>query len=135
MFNNLSPSEQLAFTTVRIQCSTNTGNSSIGTGFFFSFKMNDDQQIPVIITNSHVIQDSVRGIFQLTNANADGTPQIGNFNNIIINNFEKNWIPHPKPEIDLSIMLIGPLLMKLKNKVLHFSIDNWMNPEFLINSC
>lgn len=110
MFQNLSMSEQLAFTTVRIQCETNTGSTSTGTGWFFNFELDNNQQVTVMITNRHVIEGSARGIFQLTRANADGNPQIGKFDNIVINNFEKNWISHPNSEIDLCIMPVGSLL-------------------------
>jgi hypothetical protein len=116
MVQSLSASEQLAFTTVRIQCETNTGNVSTGTGSFFSFKFSGDQQVPVIITNRHVIEDSTKGIFQLTRANADSTPQVGKFDNIIVDNFEKRWIPHPKSEIDLCIMPIAPLFHKAQKQ-------------------
>lgn len=109
MAQNLSASEQLAFTTIRIQCETKTGNVSTGTGSFFNFKFNGDQQVPVIITNRHVVKDSTKGIFQLTRANTDGTPQIGKFDNIVVDDFEKGWIPHPRAEIDLCIMPIRPL--------------------------
>ncbi len=109
MAQQLSASEQLAFTTIRIQCETVSGTTSIGTGFFFSFKFDGDKFVPVIITNHHVITNSKRGIFQLTRVNADGTPQIGVFDNIVIDDFEKSWHPHPNPDVDLCMMLVGPL--------------------------
>jgi hypothetical protein len=120
MVQNLSASEQLAFTTVRIQCETKTGNASTGTGSFFNFKFNGDQQVPVIITNRHVIKDSIKGVFQLTKANADGTPQVGKFDNIIVDNFEKGWILHPKSEIDLCIMPMAPLFHEAQKQGKYF---------------
>ncbi|MDZ4160132.1 MAG: serine protease [Anaerolineaceae bacterium] len=120
MTQNLSTSEQLAFTTVRIQCETNTGSASTGTGCFFSFKFSDNIHALVIITNRHVIEGSARGIFQLTRANTDSTPQIGSFDNIVINNFEKNWIHHPKPEVDLCIMNVVPLLHEAQEQGISF---------------
>ena len=116
MVQTLSASEELAFTTVRIECKSNTGNASIGTGFFFIFRFNDNDQVPTIITNHHVIESSEIGIFQLTRANADGTPQIGKFDNIVVDNFEKRWIPHPNPEVDLCIMFTGPLISEAQKQ-------------------
>jgi hypothetical protein len=116
MVQNLSSSEQLAFTTVRIQCETKNGNISTGTGSFFGFEFKDNQQVPVIITNRHVIENSTRGIFQITRANENGSPQIGKFDNIMVDNFEKRWLPHPKPDVDLCIMPIGPLLNEAQNQ-------------------
>ena len=110
MAENLLPLEQLAFTTVRIQCKTSTGNVSIGTGFIFSFEFNDNQRVSVIITNRHVIKGSTEGRFTLTRANVDGTPQIGKSNDIVVDNFEEQWVPHPKPDVDLCIMPLAPLL-------------------------
>lgn len=120
MTQNLSTSEQLAFTTVRIQCETKTGNVSTGTGSFFNFKFNGDQQVPVIITNRHVIKDSKKGSFQLTRTNADGTPQVGKFDNIVFDDFEKKWISHPRSEIDLCIMPIAPLYHEAKTQGISF---------------
>ena len=38
-----TPSEQLLFSTVRIEIETKSGSTGIGTGFFFDFKLNNDQ--------------------------------------------------------------------------------------------
>lgn len=113
---NLSASEQLAYTTTRIYCETDTGNTSTGTGSFFCFSFSNGQPVPVIITNRHVVKNSTRGVFQLTRANNDGTPQIGKFEYIDIEKFERNWIPHPNPDIDLCIMPLGPLLHETNEK-------------------
>lgn len=124
MPHNLSMSEQLAFTTVRIQCQDTSGSISTGTAWFFSFKFDDGTQVPIIITNNHVIEGSSKGLFQLTRANADGTPQIGKFDNIVIENFEKNWVHHPKPEVDLCFMPIAPLFHEAnKQGISFFHID------------
>ena len=120
MPQNLSASEQLAFTTVRIQCETSSGSISTGTGWFFSFKFGDGKQVPIIITNHHVIEGSSKGIFQLTRANPDGTPQIGKFENIVIDNFEKNWFHHPKKEVDLCFMPIAPLFHEANKQGISF---------------
>lgn len=55
----LSTSEQLSYTTTRIECFFEDGSSGTGTGFFFEFKRNEDIGIyvPVIITNKHVISE------------------------------------------------------------------------------
>jgi hypothetical protein len=118
MTQELSASEQLAFTTIRIQCETNTGSVSTGTGFLFNF--NNTKQVPVIITNRHVVEGSARGTFQLTRANTDGSPSIGKFENIVINDFEKNWILHPNPRVDLCIMPIAPLFHEARKKNVSF---------------
>jgi len=57
---DLSLTEQIAYSTIRIQ--VNVGNSvGIATGFFFSFLKDSLGNIPVIVTNKHVIAGSQRG--------------------------------------------------------------------------
>jgi len=45
---NLSPAEQLAHSTVRIECDLPGGALATGTGFFYSLNRKDDQHVPVI---------------------------------------------------------------------------------------
>lgn len=45
-----SVAEQLLYSTVRI-----VGDSGMGTGFFFNFKLNDTSSVELILTNKHVI--------------------------------------------------------------------------------
>lgn len=50
--------EQLAYSTVRIECELATGGICTGTGYFFKFKNNPEKReyIPVVITNKHVVR-------------------------------------------------------------------------------
>ncbi len=102
----LSITEQLIHNTIRI-----VTNNGTGTGFFFEFKINDNK-VPVIITNKHVIGDSATGelIFKLLNK--DGNWDIGNNYIVRINEFEKRWISHPDG-IDLCVLPIAPILNEL----------------------
>jgi len=110
MTQNVAVVDQLAFNTVRIACINKQRQPSIGTGFFFTFRVTDSKHIPVIVTNRHVIEGSIEGRFRLPEANMDGSPKIGAFINIIRPDFEFNWIPHPDPEVDLCVMPIASLL-------------------------
>ena len=55
--------EQLAYSTVRIECEMNTGGISSGSGYFFRFKDDPEkkQHSPVVITNKHVITGAKKG--------------------------------------------------------------------------
>ena len=53
MFNPQTTSEKLLYCTIRLE----TLNGDSGTGFFFEFEINN-QIVPVIITNKHVIHDN-----------------------------------------------------------------------------
>jgi hypothetical protein len=70
---DLSLAEKLMHTTVRLECLLNNGRHSTGTGFFFSFKLDNNEIIPLIFTNKHVIENSSMGTITLTMQGDDGT--------------------------------------------------------------
>lgn len=107
----LSITEQMAFSTVRIE--TNAGT---GTGFFFNFLHNGKNSIPVIVTNKHVIKNSDKGTFILTIADSNGLPEMKKHIPISLDNFEKRWILHPDPNVDLAIMPIAPIINEANQK-------------------
>lgn len=106
--SELSPSEQLAFTTVRIECQTPAGQST-GTGFYFAFCRNGEKFIPAIVTNKHVVENGTIGRFHIhLSPTDDALPSTSTA--FDIPDFEKHWIGHPDPNVDLCVMPIGPLL-------------------------
>jgi hypothetical protein len=108
---NMPLIEQMAFCTVRIE--TNVGT---GTGFFFDFLVEGDSAVPVIITNKHVIKNSITGTFIFTCADSSGLPDFKKHFPISLNKFEKRWILHPDPNIDLAIMPLAPIIREAENK-------------------
>lgn len=62
----LTVAEQLMHTTVRLECALADGRGSTGTGFFFSYLLDGDRSIPVIVTNKHVVEGARTGTFVLT---------------------------------------------------------------------
>jgi len=106
----LSPSEQLAFTTVRIECESPDGVST-GTGFYYSFCQEGSTSIPAIVTNKHVVEGATKGRFHIhLSAGKDLPPsQHVAFD---VADFQKHWIPHPDNDVDLCIMPIAPLLVQ-----------------------
>lgn len=106
---NLTLSERLTFSTVRIECQLQTGETSTGTGFFFRFLETGGQHVPAIVTNKHVIEGAVYGRFHLNLADSNGQP-LGQHENFTIGNFEAGWIKHPDPDVDLCILPIGEVL-------------------------
>jgi len=121
MPNQLTPVEQLAFSTVRIETNLNDGGIGTGTGFFYRVKEQDDgTHIPVIVTNKHVIKDASKGRFRLTLQNTDKLPDIGNHVTIEFNNFEQRWKHHPLSDIDLCVMPIAPLIHQAEEQSKRF---------------
>lgn len=105
----LTLSEQIQHCTIRIETVLKNGSTSIGTGFFFNFlEQEDGTYVPAIVTNKHVIKDSVEGKFRFTVKRA-GNPDYCNSKEYQISNFEQKWIEHPNPNIDLCAMTIGEL--------------------------
>lgn len=109
----INPIEQLIHSTVRIECDLGGGAISTGTGYFYVFFEDQEQNVPCIVTNKHVVQGAIKGVINLTVAN-DGKPQLGNFKSFTIENFESQCIFHDDVNIDLVIFPIAPLLRQAK---------------------
>jgi len=106
--------ENILFTTVRIEASLSNNSISIGTGFIFNYVKNDKQYL-FVVTNKHVIRDSITG--KLTFNQSDGEkPILGKVFTIEYSNFEKQWIGHPQQDIDIAIMPFAPALNELYSK-------------------
>lgn len=109
---NLSISEQLTYSTVRIECELKNGGIGTGTGFFFRFLESEDKKshVPVVITNKHVIKDAAKGRLIITKANDKNEPLNKEHFTVQFDNFESFWRHHPDPEVDLCAMPIAPFL-------------------------
>jgi hypothetical protein len=105
----MTPAETLMHTTVRLECLLDGNRQSTGTGFFFSFKIDDKTQVPLIVTNKHVISNSKVGTFVLTKSNEQGAPLLGQTERVVLDNFESLWIKHPEESVDLAAFPIAPL--------------------------
>jgi hypothetical protein len=106
--------ENILFTTVRIEASLPDNSTSTGTGFVFNYVRNDKQYL-FIVTNKHVIKNSIKG--KLTFNQSDGEkPILGKVFTINYSNFESQWIGHPQDDIDVAIMPFAPVLNELYNK-------------------
>ena len=107
----LSVTERLAYSTVRIECELRGGGLSTGTGFFFRFlEKEDGEHVPAIVTNKHVVRGAAKSQFSLTRRNEEGGPVDGSFFNVTLDNLESLWLMHPDPEVDLCILPIAPIL-------------------------
>lgn len=130
MTKQLTPSEQLAHSTVRISCST-SGGEATGTGFFFRCLDDGGRHVPVIVTNKHVIAGATTGRFSLTLLE-DGGPAIGKHFVIEIDNFESQWLLHPEVGVDLCAMPMGPLLNQAASaghKFFYVALDKNLIPS------
>lgn len=128
----LGPAEQLAQSTVRIECDMPGGLIGTGTGFFYSLDKNGDQHVPVIVTNKHVVKGTTKGRFLLTLQNADGGPAVGTYQSFELDDFESRWVHHPDPNVDLCAMPIAPLLRNAEQgnqKIFYVTFDRALLPS------
>ena len=106
--------ENILFTTVRIEASLPNNSTSTGTGFVFNYVRNDKQYL-FIVTNKHVIKNSIKG--KLAFNLSDGEkPILGKVFTINYSNFESQWIGHSQDDVDVAIMPFGPVYNELYSK-------------------
>lgn len=98
---NLTLTEQLMYSTVKIETFYEDGSRGSGTGFTMEFKKSKDGFIPVLITNKHVVENSVEGRLTFTLMDKNGKVKDGENHEVVYSNFESRWIKHPNPDIDL----------------------------------
>lgn len=116
----MTPAETLMHTTVRLECALSDDRVSTGTGFFFSFKIDDKTHVPVIVTNKHVINNSKVGTFVLTKSDDQGEPILGSTERVVLDNFESLWVKHPEENVDLAVFPIAPLYHQAEAKGIKF---------------
>jgi hypothetical protein len=128
----ISPSEQLTHCTVRIECTMNDGSLSSGTGFFFRCFDDGEKNLPVIVTNKHVIDGAKIIKFNLTLRGKGGGPIIGEHHIIELGNTQHLWMLHPDPEVDLCVMPVENLLTQFAssgNEFFFTSLDKSLIPS------
>ena len=112
MLNIQTASAQLLFSTVRIECDLEDGSTSVGTAFFFNFRIDESGILPLLVTNKHVVKGATTGRFHVHEATKDSSGSLGpapeSFT-IELRAFENEWFMHPDPAIDLCGMLFEPL--------------------------
>lgn len=129
----LSLTEQLQYTTIRIECMNDRGGTSTGTGYFFAFKVDPKtrEHIPVVITNKHVIEGSIEGNFVFTLADQSNNPLDTQHYTVKVQNFESHWVKHPDPDVDLCAMPIAFIIREVEKegkKVFYRNLDSSIIP-------
>jgi len=122
-------SEQLLYSTVKICCTYNDGNSGSGTGFIFNFCKNAELSIPCVVTNCHVIENASHIHFEFCKMDKQGNPN--NLETIKYDSDGTQWIRHPSG-IDLCCLPIGAYLNFLRNRnidVFYVALDIGLIPD------
>lgn len=108
MAPQLTPSEQLTYSTVRIECGTAAG-LSMGTGFFYRFADQGEQHVPAIVTNRHVIAGGQRGRIFFHTSDAQGNVLPRQHFSYTLDDFAASWTSHPDETVDLCALPIAGL--------------------------
>lgn len=110
-FEELSLSEKVCYSTLRIEAAIPPNLTSTGTGFLFSFKVNDQMFMPCLVTNKHVIEGSINTSIVITCTLPDG--KMSNEKVQVQTSF---WKLHPDPDTDLCILPIQPMFQILASQ-------------------
>lgn len=131
----ISPDDFLVHTTVRIECSKPDGGCS-GTGFFYTFFYEERTQVPVIITNLHVVEGATQIALVLTEEVTAGDTSRLQVSPYLMDCTNDFFIRHPNPQVDLAIIPFKPFIQRsqqdghrLKNSTL--IKDNVITEEYL----
>src|SRR4029078_10537356 len=106
-------STQLLYVTVPIEVKNKDGSKELGTGFLVSQQNGKDPKssIPLLITNWHVIKNANTINISMSAADENGMPIRTDPITAELN--ANDWIKHYDPDLDLALILMGPLFNKL----------------------
>lgn len=112
----ISISEMITYSTVLIRCKYSNNSFGSGTGFIMNlcYDKDSNQCIPVLITNNHVVKDSIETVFEFCKADNDGNPLDQEVFSFTYQG--SNWVSHPEPQIDLCCLPIGAALNDIAKK-------------------
>ena len=110
--------EILSYGTVRIECTGKNNQVTAGTGYVVEFKQDEEANtcITVIITNKSVVRGAEKGKLVFTRENEDGEPDDKKQHKVVLSQFEKKWVMHPDPAVDLCALPIDALVLKAQAK-------------------
>lgn len=124
--------EMITYSTVLIKCDYADGTSGSGTGFIINLCHNEETStcVPVLITNNHVVENSVKTIFEFCQADENGNPlDTVPFSFTYTGN---DWIHHPNKDVDLRCLFLAEALNKLREtntKLFYIPLETSIIPD------
>lgn len=130
--NHMSLTEQITYSTVLIRCQYSDGTSGSGTGFIIKLCDNKEtgMHVPVIITNNHVVENSVRTVFDFCKADSEGNPIDTEVFSVEYSG--NRWIHHPDSKVDLRCLPLAEVLNELEKnsiKIFYVPLDTSLIPS------
>lgn len=124
-------SEMITYSTVLIRCDYADGSSGSGTGFIINLCQNKETGacVPVIITNNHVVENSVKTVFEFCKADENGNPL--DTDSLLIRCTGNAWIHHPNEDVDLRCLFFAEVLNKLREantKIFYIPLETELIP-------
>lgn len=116
MNGKMSLSEMIMYSTVLIKCIYNDGTTGSGTGFIINLCKNEEDGtcVPVLITNNHVVENSIKTVFEFCKADDFGNPIDTEPFSLT---YEGNaWIHHPNKCVDLRCLFLAEALKQLEKE-------------------
>lgn len=126
----LGLSEQITYSTVLIEGISNN-QKSLGTGFFYNIEAKNNRNIPIVITNKHVIQNTTTTKFEICKCDASSNPNDTEVCSITSDS--NNWRMHPNSEVDLCCLPIAPYINEYINNNIKLFYKS-LNKELLLTS-
>ncbi|MCQ2913990.1 MAG: serine protease [Alphaproteobacteria bacterium] len=118
MIEQMSLSEKITYSTVLLKCTDKNHKVSLGTGFIVHFNSKDNSKyIAAVITNKHVVKNSVMTQFELCTCDADGN--ICNTKTAPFTYDGCPWIEHPSLSVDLCCLPITDALDNVIKQGIH----------------
>jgi hypothetical protein len=114
--DTLSLAHKLQFCTIRIE-TIKSGVTNTGTGFFFAFDASSKtSSVPTIVTCKHLVEGANTARFFFSTVESNSVASVGKLTPVQMENFERQWIPHPDSGIDVCAIPIAPLLREAQEK-------------------
>ncbi len=116
MNRKMNLAEMLTYSTVLIKCQYSDGTTGSGTGFIINLCQDKENNtvVPVLITNNHVVENSIKTVFEFCKADDQGNPIDTDSVSFI---YEGNaWVHHPSKDVDLRCLFLAEALTQLQNQ-------------------
>ncbi len=132
MIEKMSLSERITYSTVLIRCKYSDGTFGSGTGFIMNLCENKENKtcVPVLITNKHVVKNSIETIFEFCKADESNNPlDTEPFGFTYKCN---SWVEHPNPNIDLCCLPLAEAFNKLSqtdNRIFYLPLSKEIIPS------
>lgn len=123
----LSITEQLIYTTTRVECLKSDGSSHIATAFFCKLFVDEKNYVEVLVSNKHVLDKIDRITIHI--CTLDEHDELAPYVNYNCEIKDSSFVMlHPDANVDLAVMPIGPLFQDIRKqinkKVFYKSIDS-----------